>query len=191
MPGESRWLAPADCLWTETSKIGAQFGISKVYPELENFFRYHLKVSTPTAETYIEQLRTFLSESPVDIVEIKSTLDKMRSVELNLSCREDLLNLRVFPVVMPGGSVKVLKPTETFFVADRIEHRSAFQGRVPFLDFSLKEIRQLHRLLEFLGLQDRYTSTAVKERTVVEDPAEGPSYTETGAFHSKSRHIHR
>ncbi|KAL3432645.1 hypothetical protein BDV09DRAFT_197516 [Aspergillus tetrazonus] len=191
LPGESRWLAPADCLWTETSKIGTQFGISKVYPELENFFRYHLKVGTPTAATYIEQLRTFLSESPVDIVEIKSTLDKMRSVELNLSSREDLLNLRVFPVVMPGGSVKMLKLTETFFVADRIEHRSAFQGRVPFLDFSLREIRQLHRLLQFLGLQDRYTSTAVKERTVVEDPAEGPSYTETGAFHSKSRHIHR
>ncbi|KAL4757107.1 uncharacterized protein BDW70DRAFT_153630 [Aspergillus foveolatus] len=142
-PAESRWLAPADCLWTETPRTGAQSGISKVYSELENFFQNHLK------------LRTFLSESPVDIVKITSTLHKMRSVELYLSNREDLLNLRIFPVVMPGGPVK------------------------------------LHPLLEFLGLQDRYTSTAVKERTVVEDPAEGPSYTETGAFQSKSRHIHR
>ncbi|KAL6229067.1 hypothetical protein BDW75DRAFT_246072 [Aspergillus navahoensis] len=191
LPVESRWLAPEDCLWTETPKIGAQFGISNVYPELEDFFRNHLKVSTPTAATYIEQLRTVVSESPVDIVEIKSTLHKMNSVVLAPSNREDLLDLRIFPVVMPGGRVEVLKPTETFFIADRIDHRSAFQSKVPFLDFSLREIRQLHPLLVFLGLQDRYTSAAVKERTVVEDPAEGPSSAETRSFRSKSRHIHR
>ncbi|KAL4811957.1 hypothetical protein BDW67DRAFT_179145 [Aspergillus spinulosporus] len=179
---KAKMACTRDCLWTETPKIGAQFGISKFYPKLEDFFRKDLKVSTPTAATYIEQLRTFLSEGPVDIIEIKSTLHKMRSVELNLSNREDLLNLGIFPVVMQGGRVKVLKPTETFVIADRIEHRSAFQGRVPFLDFSLRDIRQLHPLLEFLGLQDRYTSTAVKERTVVEVPTESPSYTETRAF---------
>ncbi|KAL4734480.1 hypothetical protein BDV11DRAFT_174719 [Aspergillus similis] len=191
LPVESRWLAPEDCLWTETTQIGAQFGISNVYPELEDFFRNHLKVSAPTAASYIEQLRSLVFESPVDIVEIKSTLHKMGSVVLYPSNREDLLDLRIFPVVMPGGRVKILKPTETFFIADRIDHRSAFQGKVPFLDFSLRETRQLHPLLVFLGLQDRYTSTAVKERTVVEDPAESPSSAETRAFITKLRHIHR
>ncbi|KAL4952077.1 hypothetical protein BDW69DRAFT_26786 [Aspergillus filifer] len=191
LPVERRWLAPKDCLWTETPKIGAQFGISKVYPELEGFFCNHLKVSTPTAATYITQLRAFAAESPVDIVKIKTTLYKLSSVELDPSNREDLLDLKVFPVVMPGGPVEVLKPTVTLFIADRIEHRSAFQDKVPFLDFSLREIRKLHPLLVFLGLQERYTSVAVKERTVVQDPAEGPSSAETRAFRSKSRHIHR
>ncbi|KAL4748237.1 hypothetical protein BDW72DRAFT_214996 [Aspergillus terricola var. indicus] len=168
-PAESRWPTPEDCLWTETPQIDAQFGISKVYPELEDFFRNHLKVSTPTAATYIGQLRTFVSERAVNIVEIKSTLHKMSSVELSPRNQEDLLDLRIFPVVMPGGCVKVSKPT------------SAFRGRVPFLDFSLTETRQLHPLLEFL----------VEERTVVEDPADGPSSAETRAFRSKSRHVYR
>ncbi|KAL3478807.1 hypothetical protein BJX99DRAFT_256215 [Aspergillus californicus] len=191
LPVEKRWLAPKQCLWTETPEIGTQFGISRVYPELEDFFRKHLKVRTPTAATYIGQLRTFASESPVDIAKIKSTLHKMNSVVLGPSNREDLLGLRFLPVVMPGGRVEVLKPTETFFTADRIDHRSAFRGKVPFLDFSFAETRQLHTLLVFLGLQDRYTSVAIKERTVVEDPAGGPSEAETRAFRSKSRHIHR
>ncbi|KAL3457946.1 hypothetical protein BJX64DRAFT_267650 [Aspergillus heterothallicus] len=191
LPVEDKWLAPDECLWTETQQIGPQFGISRVYPELEDFFRKHLKVSTPTAATYIGQLKALVSQRPGSFVEIKSTLHKINSVKLDHRNRDDLLDLKCLPVALPGGRVKLLNPTDTFFIADRIDHLSIFEGKVPFLDLSLKETRQLRPLLLFLGLQDRYTSTAVKEETVVEDPTDSPSSAETRAFRRKTRHIRR
>jgi hypothetical protein len=158
---------------------------------LEDFFRNHLKVSTPTAATYIGQLKALVSQRLASVVEIKSTLHKINSVELVPGIRDGLLDLKCLPVAMPGGPVKMLKPTDTFFIGDRIDYMAIFEGKVPFLDFSLRETRQLRPLLLFLGLQDRYTSAAVKEGTAVEDPADSPSSAETRAFRRKSRYIRR
>lgn len=191
LPEAHRWLAPESCLWTETSKIGSQFGISKVYPELEDFFRRALKVQVPTVATYIVQLRDVLSTGSASIDDIKDIIHKVNILPLEAQDRENLLDLKFLPVVLPERRVVLLSPTESFFIADRTEHRSAFEGKVPFLDFSLEETRQLHRLLLFLGLETRYTSAAVREKTVVESPEEQPSPTETRAFQKKAGHILR
>ncbi|KAL2827786.1 hypothetical protein BDW59DRAFT_160094 [Aspergillus cavernicola] len=191
LPAEHRWLAPEHCLWAETPKIGAQFGISTVYPELEDFFRGPLKIQVPTVATYIVQLRGLVSNDRMSISEIKATIHKINLLSLGANDRQGLVDLRFLPVTMPGGRVEVLKASETFFIVDRIEHKSAFEGKVPLLDFSLGETRQLHQLLLFLGLAERYTSAAVQEKTVVEEPSEASSSVETGAFRKKARHIHR
>lgn len=191
LPAAHRWLAPELCLWTETPKIGSQFGISTVYPELEDFFRGALKVQVPTVATYIVQLRDLLSTGPVSIDDIKAIIHKINLLPLEAHDREGLLDLKFLPVVLPESSVVLCSPTESFFIADRTEHRSAFEGKVPFLDFSLEETRQLHQLLLFLGLDSRYTSAAVREKTVVEGSEEEPSPTETRAFRKKARHILR
>ncbi|KAL4919682.1 hypothetical protein BDW62DRAFT_209621 [Aspergillus aurantiobrunneus] len=185
------WLHPELCLWTEAPKIYTQFGISAVYPELEDFFRGTLKVQVPTVATYIMQLRGLVAKHPISIGDIKATMHKLNTLLLESTKQEGLLDLKFLPVVMPGGSVEILEAAGTFFIADRIEHRHAFEGKVPFLDFSLEEARQLHRLLLVLGLEDRYTSVAVRERTVVEEPSEEPSPTETRVFRTKARHIYR
>ena len=162
-----------------------------MYPELEDFFRGALKVQLPRVDTYIVQLRDLLSTNPVSIDDIKATIHRVSQLPLEGHDREGLLDLEFLPVVLPERSVALLSPTGSFFIADRTEHRSVFEGKVPFLDFSLEEIRQLHQLLLFLGLENRYTSSAVREKTVVEGPEDEPSPTETRAFRKKARHILR
>ncbi|KAF5861259.1 hypothetical protein ETB97_000451 [Aspergillus alliaceus] len=191
LPAERAWLAPASCVWVDAQRIGAQYGISTVYPELEDFFRITLKVQVPTTATYIEHLRRLDSHDPENIAEIKITIHKTAARSPRPNDLEGLHGIGFLPIEVPNGSVTLLQPMDTFFIADRIEYRSTFQGRAPILDFSLEDIRRLDRLLKSLSLGDRYISRTVQEKTMVEQPSSEPSLSETRAFRRKAKHIYR
>ncbi|KAE8364464.1 hypothetical protein BDV27DRAFT_128412 [Aspergillus caelatus] len=191
LPAERAWLTPASCVWADAQRIGERYGISAVYPELEDFFRTILKVQVPTTATYIEQLRRLASHDPENVAEIKSAIDKMVALSPGLNDLEALHEIAFLTVEIPSGSVELLRPTDTFFIVDRIEYRSTFQGKVPILDFSLEDVRRLGRLLKFLSLEDRYISRIVQEKTMVEQPSSEPSLSETRAFRRKAKHIYR
>ncbi|KAG5291456.1 hypothetical protein I7I48_03264 [Histoplasma ohiense] len=82
---------------------------------------------------------------------------------------KDLRDLQFLPVQMPNGNIEILRPVDTFFFSDTLEYQSTFHGKAPLLKISLEEHRKLYRVLEALGLEDRYISTIVEERVVVED----------------------
>ncbi|KAE8310815.1 hypothetical protein BDV41DRAFT_566266 [Aspergillus transmontanensis] len=191
LPAERAWLTPASCVWADAQRIGEKYGISTVYPELEDFFRGTLNVQVPTTETYIEQLRILASHDPENVAEIKNAIDKMVALSPRPNDLEGLHEIAFLTVKMPSGSVELLRPTDTFFIADRIEYRSTFQGKVPILDFSLEEVRRLDRLLKSLSLEDRYISRVVQEKTMVEQPSPEPCLSETRAFRRKAKHIYR
>ncbi|KAE8325087.1 hypothetical protein BDV39DRAFT_207210 [Aspergillus sergii] len=191
LPAERAWLTPASCVWADAQRIGEKYGISTLYPELEDFFRSTLKVQVPTTETYIEQLRILASHDPENVAEIKTAIDKMVALSPRPNDLEGLHEIAFLTVEMPSGSVGLLRPTDTFFIADRIEYRSTFQGKVSILDFSLEEVRRLDRLLKSLSPEDRYISRIVQEKTMVEQPSSEPCLSETRAFRRKAKHIYR
>jgi hypothetical protein len=178
-------------VWADAPKIGAQYGIRAVYPELESFFRGPLNVQTPTTATYLEQLRRLASEDVVDIGAVKAAIYNLNGLRPGPDELRGLSQIRFLPVVMPSGAVEILKPTDTFFIADRVEYLSAFRGKVPILDFSLEEGWRLHHLLGNLGLEDQYMSNAVQEQTVVGQPSLEHCPRETGQFRKKAPHIYR
>ncbi|RHZ43626.1 uncharacterized protein CDV56_101060 [Aspergillus thermomutatus] len=188
---ERAWLAPESCVWADALKIGAQYGISAVYPELESFFRGPLNVQTPTAATYLEQLRRLASDEVVDIGAVKAAIYDLNGLRPGSDELRGLSHIKFLPVAMPNGTVEILKPTDTFFIADRIEYLSAFRDKVPILDFSLEEVRCLHQLLGRIGLEDRYMSTAVLEKTVVGQPSHEHCPSETRELRKKATHIYR
>ncbi|KAF7182145.1 hypothetical protein CNMCM7691_001533 [Aspergillus felis] len=191
LPTEQYWVTPESCVWADAPKIGVQYGISAVYRELESFFRGPLKVQTPTAATYIEQLRRLASNEVVDIGAVKTAIYSLNALRPGSDELRGLSNLRFLPVAMPNGNVEILKPTDTFFIADRVEYLSAFQDKVPILDFSIEEGRRLRHLLGSIGLQNRYMSTAVLEQTDVDQPSHEHCSRETREFRKKATHIYR
>ncbi|KAG2027473.1 hypothetical protein GB937_001217 [Aspergillus fischeri] len=191
LPTEGSWVAPESCVWTDAPRIGVQYGISAVYRELESFFRGSLNVQTPTAATYLEQLRRLASNEAVDIGAVKTAIYNLNALRPGSDELRGLSHLRFLPAAMPDGTVEILKPTDTFFIADRVEYLSAFRGKVPILDFSLEEVWRLHHLLGCIDLQNRYMSTAVLEQTDVDQPSHEHCSRETRLFRKRATHIYR
>ncbi|KAM0264600.1 hypothetical protein ACHAPA_008265 [Fusarium lateritium] len=76
-----------------------------------------------------------------------------------------LLNSSVFPVLTQaqGGKWKLMKPNnDTWFIADRKHLRESFLGKVPILDFSVKEVDGILDLIGALDLGKRKLSLLVK-----------------------------
>ncbi|KAH1631885.1 hypothetical protein KXV25_001395 [Aspergillus fumigatus] len=191
LPAERSWVAPESCVWTDTPRIGVRYGISAMYRELESFFRGALNVQAPTAATYVEQLRGLASNEVVDIGAVKTAIHNLNALRPGSDELRALSRLRFLPVEMPDGTVEMLKPTDTFFIADRVEYLSAFRGRVPILDFSLDEARHLSPLLGRISLQNRYMSMAIMEQTDVDQPSHEHLSRETRLFRRKAKHFYR
>ncbi|EDN02425.1 predicted protein [Histoplasma mississippiense (nom. inval.)] len=120
------------------------------------------------------------AETPIIGGNIHSMCPKARDIE-------DLRDLQLLPVQMPNGNIEILRPVDTFFFSDTLEYQSTFHGKAPLLKISLEEHRKLYRVLEALGLEDRYISTIVEERVVVEQMEPEPSRQETRFFQRKAK----
>ncbi|GIC90505.1 uncharacterized protein Aud_006939 [Aspergillus udagawae] len=191
LPTEQSWVTPESCVWADAPKIGVQYGISTVYLELESFFRGPLNVQTPTAATYLEQLKKLASNEVVDIGAVKTAIYNLDALRPGSDQLRGLAHLRFLPVAMPNGTVEILKLTDTFFIADRVQYLSAFRDKVPILDFSLEEGWRLRHLLERIGLESRYMSKAVLEQTDVDQPSHEHCSRETREFRKKATHFYR
>lgn len=195
LPGERIWVSPQSCVWAEASNVGGQYGIGAIYATLSSLFTEKLHVRAPTIATYIEQLRILAAadDNPRQMVEIKRAINCINDLSPTRDSLEDMMQLPCLPVCIPESrsTVKLMSPSEVFFVSDRREYGQFFQGKVPILDFALEEIHALHPFLDALNLKDRYMSVAVKESTRVQRPSETPSMELSRAFRAKSKAFYR
>ena len=127
----------------------------------------------------------------MDISAVKAAIYNLNVLRPGTDELRGLSQIRFLPVAMPSGALEILKPTDTFFIADWVEYLSAFRDKVPILDFSLEEGWRLQHLLGRLGLEDRYMSKAVEEQTVVGEPSVEHCFRETRQFRKKALHIYR
>ena len=191
IPTQRLWVSPDQCIWATASKIGGQFGISATYARFERLLRGILNIQIPTITTYINELRILVSSQPNDTAAIKASIHSMSQLGPSTEDLHGIRELRFLPIEKPDGSKILAKLSDTFFIADRIEYKAAFHGKVSMLDFSLKEICRLHRLFERLSLGNHYMSAAVQERTIVRFPAPELSSSLTHTFQEKARHLYR
>lgn len=192
LPGEKIWVAPHSCVWAEASNVGGQYGIGAVYPDLAGLFTEKLHIKAPTIATYIEQLRLLAVEDNArQPVEIKRAIKCINDLSPTGETLDGMMQLSCLPVRAPGSTIRLMSPSEVFFVPDRREYEKLFEGKVPILDFSLEEIHALRPFLNGLGVTDRYMSVAVKETTKVQRPSETPSKELSHAFRAKSKAFYR
>lgn len=182
---------PASCVWTDAAKLGTKFGLKNEYPELEGFFCDALSIPAPNATNYIEELKELITHHPVDLAHIKEIFTRLNTLIPSAEEVRGLHDLEFLPVRSPDSGVRLLRVADTFFIADRIEYTRLFQGKVPTLDFSLKECHRYRPLLRSLGLNDRYMSVAVQEETFVDQPSQEHSPRLTRQFRRRAHAIYR
>jgi hypothetical protein len=191
IPSEQVWVPPTSCVWTDSAKIGRQYGISALYGDLQSFFVERLRVQTPTIATYVQQLLLVAAEVPPRMLEIKKAISAINDLNPTRVNLEAIKQIKCLPVRSVQGTMELTRPSEEFFIGDRREYESVFRGKVGILDFSLEEVHDIHPFLGALGLEDRYMSVAVQEITRVQEPSENESHTLSQDFRAKSKAFFR
>jgi hypothetical protein len=182
---EKSWKSPSSCLWSSKAEITGKVIVNKQYGQcqqkkaLKAFFVDCLKVSEPSLEILVEELKSVAKPvvggllsikdagSAAGVVEkAKMLIKAINSMPLD---REVLIGKKlrsesIFPVKLKN--VKVLKGTADYFsITDRQKYHEAFKNEAWILDFSLEEVHELRPFLRWLNLEDRYLSRRVIENS--------------------------
>lgn len=144
------WAAPSTCLWSKDAQVPGRSTISGQYKDLKDLFVGVLKVKIPDLRLLVEELKRVAQSSP-STNDIKSLIWQINTFA---PTTEDLARLRgskIFPVRKTNGSIELWTRLARFSIIDRQLWADAFDGKLDFLDFTLKEIRALEPFLSGYG----------------------------------------
>lgn len=125
----------------------------------------------PTLMIYIEELRDIV------VTGVDPSIEHLRSLIDEISLRRPskvhlavLAPLKFLPVKLAGSSPFLYARDDQFALADRVEYGNIFKDTVTILDYTIEGNRLLRPFIEALGLEDRYMSVIVGEKSLAEDP---------------------
>ena len=167
-PKNQSWYSPSLCIWAEDQiQLPGKISIATTYKQLRSFFVNTLSVRQPNLRMHIHSLKQKALENP-DKGEIMQEMLNICAFKPKPKSLEELSACKCLPVKLRSGTIDWQDRSGEFAIIDRREYGELFSGRVNFLDLSLEEVHSLRSLLVGLGLEDRYTSKAVKETTAVQ-----------------------
>lgn len=177
----SSWKSPSSYLWsskaqlTDKLTVSGQYGRGEYRKELKAFFVNCLKVAEPTLRMLADELQlTALpfaglepAEKDVSVERINIVIEVINSLPLYEPCpiRQNLLSSSIFPVRWEDSSLSLESSETEFSIRDREDYWKAFNKKVPMLEFTLEEVNEQGPFLRWMGLEDRYLSSRVTERS--------------------------
>ncbi|RYO86238.1 hypothetical protein DL764_009033 [Monosporascus ibericus] len=169
--GEVTWCKPSQCLWSRPAPIRGRVNLSTEYnASFEEFFVNILGVRRLEASIVYSELLA-LSAEEATVTHVKDLMWILNSqLEIEpLDCSpQDLLRRPILPVRGVDGRVSLQPEDAGFAIVDRKRLGEIFHDDIPFLDFTIHEIRQLKPLLMWASLEDRYLSRLVRETSALE-----------------------
>jgi hypothetical protein len=123
-----------------------------------------LLVKIPDLGLLVEELKRVAQSSP-SIYDVKSLIWQINSFGPSGQTLDKLFGFDILPVRKADGTLKLLSKSHRFSIIDRQHLGDAFKGKLDFLDFSLKEVRILLPFLSCMGLETRYLSEIVVEKS--------------------------
>ena len=173
VPHLDAWFPTSACIWAMTHvDIPEKASIAADFRLLKSFFTKALRVPEPTSEMHIASLISQAEKQPI-ASKIKDTMKLISSLGVTAKDVTKLLETKIFPVRLPGTESCFAAATSgtasiEFAIIDKLRHRTAFEGKIEFLDFSLEEIRDSRAFLDACSLNRQFTSVLVQEVTDVQ-----------------------
>lgn len=165
-----------------------------LYEELENFFVERLGVKSLTLQMVYdellqgpEQLR-FRFQKARDLILSFNSLLQSEPIPLD---PRPLLDANIFPVRFANGAGKFCSAKRDFAIGDRQYLRECFEGQIQVLSFNLEEVRVLSPFFKWAGLERRYLSASVTERTILAENSSRPISMENRDLRRKAYYILR
>ena len=101
-----------------------------------------------------------------------------------------MLGSKIFPVRKTNGTIELRERLARFSIIDRQPWADAFEGKLDFLDFSLKEVNTLEPFLSCMDLGG-YLSEVVIEKSSFEGILPEPSAQRTKALRRRAYALSR
>ena len=132
----------------------------------------HLGVTKYPISLHVAALKSLVEEaSPVS--EVKRSIMLISRLDVVEKDVVSLLDLKMFPVKCRDGQLrfmkaKVISSDPEFVITDNPTHGDEFQGKIDFLDFSAREVRDARPFLCACNLERQFISKLIKEETTVQ-----------------------
>lgn len=104
---------------------------------------------------------------------IQQVSDLIKEISSRGPTPEALNGLRdcnILPIKGIDSQVSLQHAASRFAIVDRLQYEDLFRGKIPMLDFGLEDIHELQPFLSALGLDDRYMSLNIKDKSMA-DPS--------------------
>lgn len=165
VPERTAWYRASSCIWSSAGQITGRVTISNGYPDLEDFFVNSLGIEVTNLNMLMHEFKT-LAERHASIDAFKDNIWNFNSLLLDEEdppSPETLFDLQILPILLPNGTTQLQTPSDHFNIVDRQKLGEAFKGKAALLDFTLQEVWKLSPFFQWLEIEDRYLSNAVKE----------------------------
>jgi hypothetical protein len=170
---QKKWYSTSSCLWAEATRIAQTVAIAAQYAALQDFFQ-GLGVKAPNIDTFIQELKALAHGERAPVAEVKHFMFEINRREPKEGALEELKSLNILPVKQANDTVTLRSTGYNFSIVDRREYGKAFEGKTPILHFTMEEVHEMQPFLSALGLQGRYMSRIVEEKSMVEGGERDP-----------------
>ena len=170
---QKKWYSTSACLWAKATRIAQTVAIATEYAELQDFFE-GLGVKVPNIDTFIQEFKALAHGKRATIGEVKHLMLEINCREPKEGALEELKLLDILPVEEADDTVTLRSTRYNFSIVDRREYGNAFKGKAPILHFTMEEVHEMQPFLSALGLQGRYMSRIVEEKSMVEGGERDP-----------------
>ncbi|RDW74654.1 uncharacterized protein DSM5745_07316 [Aspergillus mulundensis] len=163
------WRPPSLCVWSACPYIGGKHGIRDIYPNLDRLFVDGLQVSAPAISTYVDEIRS-ITMGNINRNEMLVVIKELSSLGPTAQDVEPLKFVKFLPVRNRATRITYVTVDEPFFISD--DDRLQLDPAVPVLDFGAEDVRRSRRFLSALGLEKRFVSGQIVEKTLTVSGAE-------------------
>ena len=183
------WIAPSACLWSNNAQVPGKSIISGQYKNLKVLFVGVLKVKIPNLRLLVAELKRLAQSSP-SIDDVKSLIWQINTFAPTGEDLNELLGSKIFPVRKANGTIELRERLARFSIIDRQPWADAFEEKLDFLDFGLKEVNTLKPFLSCMELGG-YLSKVVIEKSSFKGILPGPSAQRTKALRRRAYALSR
>ena len=115
----------------------------------------------------IDQVLAIADEKIPRLQAIRDLIKELNSFAPRAPALDRLIGAPILPVKGTDGIIKLFKTTDAFAIGDRVHYSELFANKIPVIDYNMEDTHRLESFLSSLGLEDRYMSRLVQERSMV------------------------
>ena len=132
----------------------------------KDIFTVDLEVAMPSVPLYITALKAEAQKkTQTRTSKLKDIMVLISQLSVKSENLKDVLKLAIFSIKKSSGVVHLHTAAANFAILNTLAHKSAFEGKVAALDFSLEDVRDTKVFLLASELEKRFSSETVKDIT--------------------------
>ncbi|KXX78121.1 Heterokaryon incompatibility protein 6, OR allele [Madurella mycetomatis] len=176
------WVNSTRCIWDGHWSLRRTACLKRYYPYLQPFFHRTLRINNSDLSTLVTEASMISPSDPLDyIAELFISISRHLTMSLvvqELELVRGLKQSRIFPIRKKGTPIsapfdelQAVTEKNVWLIADRPHLQQCFERRIDILAFDAKDVGQMLRFLNELGISRRLLSGVASSLVEIEGGA--------------------